>query len=56
MDRRRVDIGDGELEAVVAGDDPVTVVFENGLVTPLEQWDYVVTSIGARARTLRYDH
>ena len=35
MHRRPVDIGNCELEAVVAGDRPVTVVFENGLATPL---------------------
>ena len=49
MHRRPVDIGNGELEAVVAGDGPVTVVFENGLATPLEEWDAVVGSIAERA-------
>jgi pimeloyl-ACP methyl ester carboxylesterase len=34
----------------------VTVVFENGLATSLEEWDAVVSPIAARARTLRYDH
>ena len=56
MHRRPVDIGNGELEAVVVGDGPVTVVFENGLATPLEEWDAVVGPIAERARTLRYDH
>jgi pimeloyl-ACP methyl ester carboxylesterase len=56
MERRVVDIGDGSLEAVVAGDGPVTVIFENGLATPLEEWDLVVPTIAARARTLQYDH
>jgi pimeloyl-ACP methyl ester carboxylesterase len=56
MHRRPVDIGNCELEAVVAGDRPVTVVFENGLATPLEEWDVVVGPIAERARTLRYDH
>jgi pimeloyl-ACP methyl ester carboxylesterase len=56
MGRRSVDIGDGELEAVIAGDGSVTVVFENGLATPLEQWDRVVPAITQRAKTLRYDH
>ena len=36
MHHRQVDIGDVELEAVVAGTGPVTVVFENGLGTSLE--------------------
>ena len=56
MDRRRIDIGDGELEAVIAGQGSVTVVFENGLATPLEEWDDVVGAVAERARTLRYDH
>ena len=56
MNRQRVDIGNGELEAVVAGEGPVTVVFENGLATPLEEWDAVVPFIEQRARTVRYDH
>ena len=53
--RRRIDIGGGQLEAVVAGDGPLTVVFENGLATALEEWDSVVPAIAARARTVRYD-
>ena len=55
MKRRSIDIGDGELEAVLAGDGPVTVIFENGLATPLEVWDAVVPPIAERARTIRYD-
>jgi len=56
MGRLCVDIGDGELEAVIAGDGWPTVIFENGLATPLEEWDAVVSPIAQRARTLRYDH
>jgi pimeloyl-ACP methyl ester carboxylesterase len=56
MARRIVDIGDASLEAVIEGNGPVTVVFENGIATPLEEWDAVVTRIAARARVLRYDH
>lgn len=56
MSRRTVDIGGGTLEAVVEGDGPVTVVFENGIATPLEEWDAVAPRIAARARVLRYDH
>jgi len=56
MERRHVDIGGGaELEAVVAGSGPVTVVFENGLATALEQWEAVAATIAGRARTVRYD-
>jgi pimeloyl-ACP methyl ester carboxylesterase len=55
MERRSVDIGGAQLEAVLAGRGPVTVVFENGLATPLEEWDAVVSPIAERARTLRYD-
>src|SRR5215510_1104584 len=55
MERRRVDIGGLALDAVVAGDGRVTVVFENGLATPLEEWDAVALHVAARARTLRYD-
>jgi pimeloyl-ACP methyl ester carboxylesterase len=56
MHRQRVDIGGGDLEAVVAGEGSPTVVFENGLATPLEEWDAVVGPIAQRTRTLRYDH
>ena len=56
MDRRAIDIGGGvQLEAVVAGSGPVTVVFENGLATALEEWDNVAPTIAARTRTVRYD-
>ncbi len=54
-DRRSVDIGDAQLEAVLAGSGSVTVVFESGLATALEAWDAVVPPIAERARTLRYD-
>lgn len=53
--RQRVDIGGVQLEAVVAGSGPVTVVFENGLATSLEEWETVAEAIAARTRTVRYD-
>ena len=56
MERRRVDIGGAELDVALAGDGPVTVIFENGLVTALEEWDAVVPVIAATARTVRYEH
>jgi pimeloyl-ACP methyl ester carboxylesterase len=56
MGRRSVNIGDADLEAVIEGDGPVTVIFENGLATPLEEWDAVVPVIAERAQTVRYDH
>jgi pimeloyl-ACP methyl ester carboxylesterase len=52
-DRRRQVNG---LDFVLEGDGPLTAVFENGLATPLEEWDPVVPRIAARARVLRYDH
>jgi pimeloyl-ACP methyl ester carboxylesterase len=55
MKRTRVDIGDTSLDAAIAGSGPVTVVFENGLGTPIEEWDAVVPAIAAKARTLCYD-
>src|SRR5688500_5753782 len=55
MERRRIDIGGGvELEAVVAGSGPMTVVFENGLATALEEWDGVAAAVAGRARPVRY--
>jgi len=54
-ERQRIDIGGAQLEAVVAGDGPVTVVFENGLATALEEWEAVAGALSARARTVRYD-
>jgi pimeloyl-ACP methyl ester carboxylesterase len=53
--RQRVDIGGAQFDAAVAGSGPLTVVFENGLATALEEWDSVVPAIAARARTVRYD-
>jgi pimeloyl-ACP methyl ester carboxylesterase len=53
--RQSVDIGGARLEAVVAGSGPVTVVFENGLATALEEWDGVAPAVAQRARTVRYD-
>jgi len=56
MDPRRVDIGGGvQLEAVVEGGGPVTVVFENGLATTLEEWEAVVPTVASRTRTVRYN-
>ena len=49
-ERQRIDIGGVQLEAVVAGNGPVTVVFENGLATALEEWEAVAGAISARAR------
>jgi pimeloyl-ACP methyl ester carboxylesterase len=55
MNRRRVDLGNGEVEAAVAGDGPITVVFESGLGSPLEIWDGVVAPVSAgRAAAARY--
>jgi pimeloyl-ACP methyl ester carboxylesterase len=56
MTRQTVNIGDGTLEAIIEGAGPLTVVFENGLATPLEEWDAIVPRIAARSRVLRYDH
>ncbi len=56
MSRGIVEIGDGSIEASVEGEGPVTVVFENGMATPLEEWDAVVPRVAAAARVLRYDH
>jgi len=56
MERRAVDLGGTILEAVVEGTGPVTVVFENGIATPLEEWDAVVPRVAERARVVRYDH
>lgn len=56
MNPRGIDIGGGvRLEAVVEGDGPVTVVFENGLATALEEWESVVPAITGSAKTLRYN-
>jgi pimeloyl-ACP methyl ester carboxylesterase len=56
MNPRSIDIGGGvQLDAVVEGSGPVTVVFENGLGTALEAWEGVVPAIAARVRTVRYN-
>jgi pimeloyl-ACP methyl ester carboxylesterase len=55
MERRTVDIDGIALRAVIAGEGPVTVVFANGLATPLEEWDAIVPHVAERTRTLCYD-
>jgi pimeloyl-ACP methyl ester carboxylesterase len=56
MNVRSVDIGGGaHLEALVEGSGPVTVIFENGLATALDEWDGVVPAIASRATTVRYN-
>jgi pimeloyl-ACP methyl ester carboxylesterase len=56
MERSSVEIGNGvALDTALTGSGPVTVVFENGLGTPLEEWDAVAPAVATRARTLRYD-
>jgi pimeloyl-ACP methyl ester carboxylesterase len=55
MERQHVDMDGVALDAVLTGRGNITVIFENGLATSLEEWDAVVESIAARARTLRYD-
>jgi pimeloyl-ACP methyl ester carboxylesterase len=55
MERQQIDIGGVALDAVLTGRGNVAVIFENGLGTSLEEWDGVVESIAARARTLQYD-
>ncbi len=55
VSRTTVHVDGGALEAVLEGAGAITVVFENGMATPLEEWDAVVPRIAARARVLRYD-
>jgi pimeloyl-ACP methyl ester carboxylesterase len=56
MERTPVDIGEGILlDTVLEGRGPATIVFENGLGTPLEEWEGVAPPCASRARTLRYD-
>lgn len=56
MSRQRVVVPNGELEATIEGSGAVTVVFENGLGTSLEEWDGVAPRIASRALVVRYDH
>ena len=55
MARHRIDIGGAQLEALVAGEGPVSVVFENGLGTELESWDAVASPLAMRTRTVCYN-
>jgi len=54
-----VDIGDGRaLHARVMGEQHLggpTVIFENGMSTPLETWDWVQTAVAEFAATVSYD-
>ena len=53
--RHLVDVGGAELEADLEGQGSLTVVFENGLATPLEFWDVVAQEVAKRARIFRYN-
>lgn len=55
-ERRTIDVDGGALAALAEGAGAVTVVFENGLGTSLEEWDAVVPPVAARARAVRYNH
>jgi pimeloyl-ACP methyl ester carboxylesterase len=55
MERRGVDIGGAVLDAELSGAGQVTVVFENGLGTSLDEWDAIVPHVRQHARVLRYD-
>jgi pimeloyl-ACP methyl ester carboxylesterase len=50
-----VDIGSARLRCVSAGSGSATVVFFNGLGTPLEEWWPVADRVAARARVVLFD-
>src|SRR4051794_23593670 len=55
LKREPVDIGDVALETVVLGAGSPTVVFVNGLGSPLDEWALVAPTIAERHRVICYD-
>lgn len=55
LHRQPVNIGGVALDAVVLGDGRPTVVFVNGLGSPLEEWALVAPRIAASCRVVCYD-
>ena len=55
LHRSPVDIGGGALDAAVLGDGEPTVVFVNGLGSPLEEWALVAPKIAESRRVVCYD-
>lgn len=50
-----VQIGERRLEAIWGGSDGPTVVFDNGLGTPMQSWGHVPAAIGRFTRVLAYN-
>ena len=55
LPRQRVEVSGVAFDATVLGDGPPTVVFANGLGTPLEEWALVAPTIATRCRVMCYD-
>ena len=55
LPRHQVDIGGAALDAAVLGDGQPTVVFVNGLGSPLEEWALVAPRIAESCRVVCYD-
>ncbi|MDP9100806.1 MAG: alpha/beta hydrolase [Actinomycetota bacterium] len=55
LERRAVDVGGSRFEVVVRGEGTPTVVFVNGLGSPLEEWALVAPSLATRCRVVCYD-
>jgi pimeloyl-ACP methyl ester carboxylesterase len=55
LERQSVEVDGTTFDVVVRGDGPVTVVFVNGLGSPLEEWALVAPTIAERCRVLCYD-
>lgn len=55
LQRRPVEVGGVAFDTVMLGDGPPTVVFVNGLGSPLEEWALVAPTIAKRCRVVCYD-
>ena len=55
LQRQPVDVDGVSFDTVVLGDGPITVVFVNGMGTPLEEWALVAPMIAEHARVICYD-
>jgi len=55
LPRQPTQAGDVALDAVVLGDGPLTVVFANGMGSPLEEWALVAPTVAQSCRVVCYD-
>jgi len=52
---KMIDADGHKLRVRIAGEGPVTVILENGMMTPLESWEKLIPEVAKFARVVAYD-